>query len=508
MFQRRVIEEHDEEESIFISMTDLSVSMLLLLVILLGFFASQYRQATVIEQEAVTAAQIASLQMDIAALERRLADADPGGMIRATLRQRIAQEIAAAERLSAGLAQSQSEIEALQLEAEQNSTRAAEGNARLTRERDDARAAAARSRRQAVEALSAREAAAQALQREVALRDAEIASLRLEVTDLAARLADADPGGVIRDGLLQDIAQQSAAAEQLSARLAQSRSEIEALQLEAQENSTRAGEEIARLARERDDARAEASLLQRQVVDIAAERDAAVQDFLREAALSAAQARQFEARRMELEASLAREREQVAAEFAALRDRIAILEGLGAAASRRLASDLSAAREVIAARDAELGAAAGEARALRQLLEDQEGAAATAQADLKSQNAALFGAVERLTLEHGQAAVLFEQRIASLEENLIAANAKIAEAARVAANIEALASAQAQGLERPSMEQDATELRRRIVAQDLEITALRSQIAAMDGLLDALMTATTSLLEKSTPRVGEERGRN
>ena len=118
-----------------------------------------------------------------------------------------------------------------------------------------------------------------------------------------------------------------------------------------------------------------------------------MQDFLREAALSAAQARQFEARRMELEASLTLEREQVAAEFAALRDRIAIFEGLGAAASRRLASDLSAAREVIAARDAELGAAAGEARALRQRLEDQEGAAATAQADLKSQNAALFGAV-------------------------------------------------------------------------------------------------------------------
>ena len=136
-------------------------------------------------------------------------------------------------------------------------------------------------------------------------------------------------------------------------------------------------------------------------------------------------------------------------------------------------------------------------------------------------------------MEQVQAAALLEQRIASLEEDLIAANAKIAEAERVAANIEAVASAQAQvqevaeglelaGLEadgsmapqrargsgRAALGQDAAELQGRVVAQDLEITALRSQIAAMEGLLDALMTATTSLLEKLTPQVGGERGRN
>ena len=69
MFQRRVINDHDEEESIFISMTDLTVSMMLLLVILLGFFASQFRSASLFDQaeqisEAVSALRLAAAQKD------------------------------------------------------------------------------------------------------------------------------------------------------------------------------------------------------------------------------------------------------------------------------------------------------------------------------------------------------------------------------------------------------------------------------------------------------------
>ncbi|EAQ06443.1 hypothetical protein [Yoonia vestfoldensis] len=69
MFQRRVINDHDEEESIFISMTDLTVSMMLLLVILLGFFASQFRSASLFDQaeqisEEVSALRLAAAQKD------------------------------------------------------------------------------------------------------------------------------------------------------------------------------------------------------------------------------------------------------------------------------------------------------------------------------------------------------------------------------------------------------------------------------------------------------------
>lgn len=63
MFQRRVIDDHDEEESIFISMTDLTVSMMLLLVILLGFFASQFRSASLFEQAEQRSEEVRALRV-------------------------------------------------------------------------------------------------------------------------------------------------------------------------------------------------------------------------------------------------------------------------------------------------------------------------------------------------------------------------------------------------------------------------------------------------------------
>lgn len=88
MFQRRAIEEHDEEESIFISMTDLSVSMLLLIIILLGFFASQFRdtslfaarEAATAELDRLSAAlevaqnRMSQFEIDISVLERQLSE--------------------------------------------------------------------------------------------------------------------------------------------------------------------------------------------------------------------------------------------------------------------------------------------------------------------------------------------------------------------------------------------------------------------------------------------------
>ncbi|ARU00913.1 hypothetical protein [Yoonia vestfoldensis] len=70
MFQRRVINDHDEEESIFISMTDLTVSMMLLLVILLGFFASQFRDANLLEQAEQRSEEVRALQVVAAQTER------------------------------------------------------------------------------------------------------------------------------------------------------------------------------------------------------------------------------------------------------------------------------------------------------------------------------------------------------------------------------------------------------------------------------------------------------
>lgn len=445
MFQRRVIEEHDEEESIFISMTDLSVSMLLLLVILLGFFASQYRQATVIEQEAVTAAQVASLRMEISALERRLADADPSGILRQTLQQRLAQEAAEVARLRESLAQSLDEAEAQQLQAERERILAAQSAALIAQEREDARAEALLLQRQIADALAARDAAAQTLEREVTLREDMIASLRLDIAALERRLVDADPSGAIR-----------AALERRIAGLEQSLAAAEALRLEAEGGRVLTEEVAARLTRERDEARAEASLLQRQVAELAAARDAAIEDFLREAELRNVQARQLEALQLELEANLVPERDRAAAELATLRDRVAILEGTGDANVRRFASDLSDAYDVIAARDAALSASQSRARALDDALRNAAAEAQALRQQLEDQDA----------------------------------------------------TAQAQRRDSQSPAQDAAALRERIAAQDLEIAELRSQVAALEGLLDALMRATTSTLEKLTPPAGDTRNRD
>ena len=70
MFQRRVIDDHDEEESIFISMTDLTVSMMLLLVILLGFFASQFRDASLFEQAEQRSEEVRALRLVAAQKDR------------------------------------------------------------------------------------------------------------------------------------------------------------------------------------------------------------------------------------------------------------------------------------------------------------------------------------------------------------------------------------------------------------------------------------------------------
>ena len=83
MFRRKRHHEEEEGESIFVSMTDLTVSILMIVIILLGFFASQMRDVHTLEelaslkeilverdqQVADQAEQIAALQADLSAEE-------------------------------------------------------------------------------------------------------------------------------------------------------------------------------------------------------------------------------------------------------------------------------------------------------------------------------------------------------------------------------------------------------------------------------------------------------
>ncbi len=118
MFQRHVINEHDEEESIFISMTDLTVSMMLLLVILLGFFASQFRNASISEQTESAALQIVSLHDELDQLSERLISSSEENLILESQLQEAISVIRENERTIEGLHYLQSENLSLQMELE------------------------------------------------------------------------------------------------------------------------------------------------------------------------------------------------------------------------------------------------------------------------------------------------------------------------------------------------------------------------------------------------------
>jgi chromosome segregation ATPase len=517
MFQRRVIEEHDEEESVFISMTDLSVSMLLLLVILLGFFASQYRQASVLEQEALNREQIAALQTELADLAERLANADPGGAIRAGLQQQLMAEREAAALLATERDRALADLTDLQDAAARERADATARAAMLARAVEQARVMAVDLRQELSDALAARDAAVQEFERAAASRAANIASLQMEFANLEARLAEADPGGAIRAGLQQQLSAERETSVRLLAERDRALAEITAVQDASATERADATARAAVLVRALEEARAAVEGARQELRAARVARDAAVQDFLREADLRAVQSQQADALRLELEAALASER-----------DRVATLESLRAEAETRLADHLAASRNALAARDVALAsersrveqleislrAASDEAKALRQRLEDQDDVHAASLAELHSLNAALVEAVERLTLEKTAAADGFVQRIAALEGNLSATMAQIVEVESVAKVGEAVDAAQAMAeahagrsaaveTSLPSQDQahlvqspQDSELVGRINELDAEIAMLRAQVSSLEGLLDALMNATTALLEK------------
>lgn len=440
MFQRRVIEEHDEEESIFISMTDLSVSMLLLLVILLGFFASQYRQASLLEQETANTEQIAALRVDISSLEQRLANADPDGAIRETLQQRLARESAETARVRASLEQALADLSALRLSAEQDRARAGQEIAGIAQDREEARATALLRQQQLNDAMAVRDAENQTLLQELRLREETIASLRQNITALEQRLAGADPDGAIRETLRERLARESATTALLSASLEQALAEREALQAEAARLSLRLQEETAVRSQEQQEAGEAVIVLQQQVNEAAAARDAAVQDFVREVALREAQWRHFEAQIAQLEAGMAVERDRSKAEIAGLSDRVAELE-----------QNLSAAL-------------AQSVEAVGKSSDDE--ALAIAQARIQE--------IE---------AVLEEERLRADR---------------------AIAAEQVQQLALLASEQRHDVLQLQVMEQDAEIATLRAQLSALEALLGSLMSSTTSLLEKLNPGRGGE----
>ena len=208
MFQRRVINDHDEDESIFISMTDLTVSMILLLVILLGFFASQFRRASLFDQaeqisEEVSALRLAAAQKDrdMRALTQSVAaqQAEAAALRSETtaLEQKVAGVEGERDRAQSALAQATAEFEDSLTIALSN---AAELAARL--ETSEALLAAERARAIAreddlardTEALSVQQAnnlasdqlrlAHETLEKQVIAQAAKVAALQSELQSL------------------------------------------------------------------------------------------------------------------------------------------------------------------------------------------------------------------------------------------------------------------------------------------------------------------------------------
>jgi polyhydroxyalkanoate synthesis regulator phasin len=208
MFQRRVINDHDEEESIFISMTDLTVSMMLLLVILLGFFASQFRSASLFDQaeqisEEVSALRLAAAQKDrdMRALTQSVAaqQAEAAALRSETtaLEQKVAGVEGERDRAQSALAQATAEFEdsltialsnAAELAARLQTSEAllaAERARAVAREDDLARATEALSEQQANNLASDQlRLAHETLEKQVIAQAAKVAALQSELQSL------------------------------------------------------------------------------------------------------------------------------------------------------------------------------------------------------------------------------------------------------------------------------------------------------------------------------------
>lgn len=190
----RLRRHEEDEESAFVSMTDMTVSFLFIVMILLAFFAKQFRdqevvplpehQAVLMERDAARA-EAADLATRLRALEDEIARL--GRALNATEAQRdAAREEARALRR---------DLEAAQAEAGRLRDRIADLSAALERavaERDAARLAAAALRRQ----LEELEATLRALRAELATVEETVGLLRVRVAELeaeVARLSEPDP---------------------------------------------------------------------------------------------------------------------------------------------------------------------------------------------------------------------------------------------------------------------------------------------------------------------------
>jgi chemotaxis protein MotB len=180
--------EEEEGESVFVSMTDMTVSFLFIVMILLAFFASQFRDDDTVsrdrferaiaerddarrerddarEERDAARAEVEALTAQLAAARERIASLEP--RVAELERQRARAERARDEALA--------EIERLREEISRLETRLAALQGRLAevqRERDEARAEVAR------------------LRDELATREARIAELEAEVDRLQRAIAD------------------------------------------------------------------------------------------------------------------------------------------------------------------------------------------------------------------------------------------------------------------------------------------------------------------------------
>lgn len=457
MFQRRVINEHDEEESIFISMTDLTVSMMLLLVILLGFFASQFRNASLFEQSELAAQEISALQSEIEDLERQLlATMQDTETLRDQLRLEETAHLEEANELRAQVQNLQNENLALQMEVDA----VTEASFSIAIEFDRSVA----SLNQDIESLEAR------LSELNARRTAEIeelsARLAVEAENLAMALA---ANQQLRQQLDQNNVAINVDRQLFLAEIAQDRDQIQALQENIQ-------------------------ALRRAEVTSAAEREGQVTALTQ-------QIIELEGNLSEVEARRLRDLEILGAQLLALEAELASVR----AAESALNDAFLAMSE---ARGAEtLGL-------LEQLSMIQE-----QNLVLQLENAALTEAATAASSERDRAVSALEQRIAELEQSLAATQLEMVPVERLlsisteleaaqsreqaleaelqnALNRELQASSLSSGLlaDIDAFRIENTALDQQLQEKEEQVAMLRSQLQTLEALLASVMNTTTSLL--------------
>ena len=274
---------HDEEgESVFVSMTDLSISFLFVVLVLLAFFATQFRPEDAISQEEyeALAAALSDAGDGIRRLEEALADAGRTiGALRkseAKLRDERDSALTAARSLEARNRQLEEAVEALRAERDAARERAAlfdAGIELLTRDLEAVRAERNRVREHAAsleskiarlgEALAAASAERDDAQARAASLEAEVARLGegLEATaaerDTAEARASSLEADVARFGEVLDAASSErdaarARAASLRAEIARLAEDLEAVRVERDMALARPASldaEIARLER-------------------------------------------------------------------------------------------------------------------------------------------------------------------------------------------------------------------------------------------------------------------